>query len=81
MVRNSSDLQKLIPASCLPSEYGGSLKSMKELCCHWRKYLMENQEFFRKLERNVPIGPIPKEFTPDDNEFGVDGSFRKLSID
>lgn len=42
---------------------------------------MKEKDFLEEFGETVPLGPIPDEFQTSENEFGVEGSFRKLNID
>lgn len=70
-----------IPRQYLPSDLGGTGASVKELTGSWRQKIDEyrdwflQQEKFHSDETKRPAETIASEL------FGVDGSFKKLSID
>ncbi|XP_066251991.1 alpha-tocopherol transfer protein-like [Euwallacea similis] len=76
-------LLEAVGAQYLPSNYGGELRSLREITLNGYNFLIENANWFEEQE-NVQISCIPKNvqsiFTLG-NEFGVEGSFRKLNID
>ncbi|GJQ79801.1 hypothetical protein Trydic_g23268 [Trypoxylus dichotomus] len=78
---NPKDLYQHIPPECLPSEYDGHDKSIEHFQDLLRKFWMSQKGFFEELDRCKPTGPIPEEFKYHEDEFGVDGSFRKLNLD
>nr|XP_022920518.1 clavesin-1-like [Onthophagus taurus] len=79
---NLDKLQDFIPLKCLPSDFGGELKTIKEYSDGCYKYV-SNCDLFEKLDEMKLLGPIPKEstITFSNEDFGVDGSFRKLNVD
>ncbi|XP_045469719.1 uncharacterized protein LOC123677191 [Harmonia axyridis] len=83
-VHNSlEELQKDIPKEYLPSDYGGTEKSLDELHEMWKNEFEANEDLFKKLTKlrvkEVLRGP---QFTDDTYMgLGIDGSFKKLDID
>ncbi|KRT82934.1 CRAL-TRIO domain containing protein [Oryctes borbonicus] len=77
----ANDIKKYIPLECVPQDFGGTERSFEELQKAWKKFMIDQNDFFQVLNKSKPIGAIPKEFESYENEFGVDGSFRKLNID
>lgn len=79
---NLESLYKYVPREMLPKEYGGDAGEIKELNEQWRAKIREFTPWFKEQEAskaNEALRPgAPK--TADDL-FGVDGTFRKLSID
>lgn len=79
---NLESLYKHVPKAMLPNEYGGSAGTMVELNEQWREKLKEYTPWFKSQENskaNESLRPgSPK--TADDL-FGMEGSFRQLSID
>ncbi|GAB0090853.1 alpha-tocopherol transfer protein-like [Sergentomyia squamirostris] len=76
------NLYKHIPQKLLPTEYGGEGGSIKDLTTCWenkfleyRDYLMEESKYGTD-EKKRPGRPKTEETL-----FGIDGSFRKLSVD
>lgn len=78
---NPDDLKKYIPSEFLPEDYGGKLSCLEDLQADWIKCLVDEREFLEKLGETRPTGSIPAEFQSAEDEFGVEGSFRKLNID
>ncbi|GJQ79802.1 hypothetical protein Trydic_g23269 [Trypoxylus dichotomus] len=78
---NPKDVYQHVPPECLPIEYGGYGKSIEYYQDLWKEFWLSQKDFFEELDRCKPVGPIPEEFTSYENEFGVEGSFRKLNLD
>ncbi|KAL1489416.1 hypothetical protein ABEB36_014314 [Hypothenemus hampei] len=80
---NPTDLANVFGPEYVPSDYGGNLKSLREIACDWYEVLNDNADWFEAQE-HVKIISIPKKihtkFSMSD-QLGVEGSFRKLSID
>ncbi|KAK7580472.1 hypothetical protein V9T40_001101 [Parthenolecanium corni] len=78
-----TELADVLPKSSLPSDYGGSDKSVKELRDNWYRVLVENSDWF-KSEETVKAD-LSKKVNPDSCKdtmpFGIEGSFRKITID
>lgn len=76
------DLYKYVPKAMLPSEYGGDAGSIKDLNEQWRAKLGEYTAWFKEQEAskaNESLRPgAPK---TADELFGMDGTFRQLTID
>ncbi|XP_065073961.1 alpha-tocopherol transfer protein-like isoform X1 [Ochlerotatus camptorhynchus] len=76
------DLYKFVPKAMLPSEYGGDAGSIKDLNEQWRVKLSEYTAWFKEQEEskaNESLRPgAPK---TADELFGMDGTFRQLTID
>jgi len=75
-------LYKTVPKAMLPKDYGGEGASMAELAAEWktkvegrRQWLME-QEKYRADESKRPGKPKTSR-----ELFGIEGSFRQLSVD
>ncbi|GJQ79797.1 hypothetical protein Trydic_g23264 [Trypoxylus dichotomus] len=81
ILSDPKDLNKRIPPECLPKDYGGTEKSLDDFQCLWKKYWLSHKDYYVELERYKPSGSVPEEFKDYENEFGLDGSFRKLNID
>ena len=82
MHSNIDDLYKYVPKNILPSEYGGDAGSIVAINEAWREKLRTYTPWFKEQEKskaNEALRPgAPK--TADDL-FGMDGTFRKLTID
>ncbi|XP_013145488.1 PREDICTED: alpha-tocopherol transfer protein-like [Papilio polytes] len=80
-----SDLNTLyeyVPQDLLPTEYGGHCGPLKEINDAWMKKLEDYTEWFKQQEcikANESLRPGKP--TNYDELFGIDGSFRQLSID
>lgn len=79
---NMESLYKVVPKSVLPTEYGGDAGSIKDINEAWRQILIDNRPYFieqEKMKANEALRPgSPR---TSDDLFGMDGSFRKLTID
>ncbi|XP_030754999.1 alpha-tocopherol transfer protein-like [Sitophilus oryzae] len=81
--KSYDNIQDTFGTDNIPKEYGGDLKSLRELTLKSYEALQENAGWFETQE-NVKIVDVPKkiEFNLSHKEFfGVDGSFRQLKID
>lgn len=78
-------LHQYVPREILPAEYGGKEKSCRELQDDWSRKLETYQEWFRKEEsvkadeEKRPNKDIHQKL--NDQMFGSEGAFRRLSID
>ncbi|KRT83210.1 CRAL-TRIO domain containing protein, partial [Oryctes borbonicus] len=81
LLSNPQDLHKYLPRQCLPIDYGGSQGSIQELNSAFTKFLLQRKEFLETISKSKPTGPLPEEVKRYTDEFGLDGSFRKLNID
>lgn len=76
------DLYKYIPQEMLPNEYGGQAGTMDQLQEQWKLILQEYREWFKRQDAIVANESLrPGRPTNYDELFGIDGSFRQLSID
>ncbi|KAL3272107.1 hypothetical protein HHI36_022569 [Cryptolaemus montrouzieri] len=73
-------VQKAFPKHCLPEEYGGSLPKINQVMKKWYDCLLDNAEWFQEQESCKCAEPRGEKIEFSD-EFGVEGSFRKLNID
>ncbi|XP_067008098.1 alpha-tocopherol transfer protein-like [Anabrus simplex] len=71
-----------VPRSLFPEDYGGDQPSLREIQETWGKKLFNNREFFIK-EENVftDESKRPGKACRAEDIFGMEGSFRSLSID
>ncbi|KAK9884643.1 hypothetical protein WA026_007480 [Henosepilachna vigintioctopunctata] len=79
---NSTTLFDYVPRELLPEEYGGSIGKMEDLKATWMKRLLENRDYIIDESRwavNESKRPIQNEYKKQ--LFGVEGSFKSLSID
>ncbi|KAF9812566.1 hypothetical protein SFRURICE_014425 [Spodoptera frugiperda] len=80
--REVKDLYKYIPQEMLPSEYGGQCGSMATLQEQWKLKLQEYRDWFKRQDNIIANESLrPGRPTNYDELFGIDGSFRQLSID
>ncbi|VVC98504.1 unnamed protein product [Leptidea sinapis] len=77
-----NELTKYIPKEMIPEEYGGDGGSLDDINDAWRKKLEEYTAWF-KSEESVKANEAlrPGKPTNYDELFGIDGSFRQLTID
>ncbi|KPI98996.1 Alpha-tocopherol transfer protein-like [Papilio xuthus] len=76
------DLYKYVPQEMMPEEYGGQCGTMEELQDQWTQKLIEYRDWFKaqdSIKANESLRPGKP--TNYDELFGIDGSFRQLSID
>lgn len=75
-------LYKCVPKDLLPNEYGGKAGKLSDLNQQWKEKLSEYTTWFKDQESkksNESLRPgAPK---TSDELFGMDGTFRQLSID
>lgn len=75
-------LYKSVPKDLLPDEYGGKAGKLADLNQQWKEKLAEYTPWFKQQESqksNESLRPgAPK---TSDELFGMDGTFRQLSID
>jgi hypothetical protein len=75
-------LYKYVPKSMLPSEYKGDGESIKIINEEWRKKLIEYGPWFKAQENSKANEALrPGSPKTSDDLFGMDGTFRKLTID
>uniref|UniRef100_A0AAR5Q4E5 CRAL-TRIO domain-containing protein n=1 Tax=Dendroctonus ponderosae TaxID=77166 RepID=A0AAR5Q4E5_DENPD len=75
-------LHEKIPKDILPEEYGGTAGKLQEFHEAWMKKLEEYGPWFRAQEDlKADESKRPGKPTNYDDLFGIDGSFRQLSID
>ncbi|XP_041971680.1 alpha-tocopherol transfer protein-like [Aricia agestis] len=77
-----SSLYEHIPQKMLPEEYGGSGASLVEINNAWKDKLATYTTYFKDQESLKAVEELrPGKPTNYDELFGIDGSFRQLSID
>ncbi|XP_071443165.1 alpha-tocopherol transfer protein-like [Hetaerina americana] len=75
-------LYKFVPKEMLPQEYGGNAGPISEINEQWRKKLESYREWFLEQESvKADESKRQEKSRSYDDLFGVDGSFRKLTID
>ncbi|XP_063628798.1 alpha-tocopherol transfer protein-like isoform X1 [Cydia splendana] len=80
--KGMKELSKHIPLEMLPTEYGGKSPSIEVLHEQWRLKLEEYRDWFAAQESVKANEALrPGRPTNYDELFGIDGSFRQLSID
>ncbi len=75
-------LYKVVPRKLLPNEYGGEAGTIQEITDNLEKSLLAHREFFIEDE-NYGVDEKKRIGRPKNSEslFGVDGTFRQLTID
>lgn len=75
-------MYKYVPKKILPTEYGGEAGSVKELGEASKKFVLENEEFF-KVQQTLGTDEKKRPGKPQTSEsvFGLEGSFRQLEFD
>ncbi|KAK9746758.1 CRAL/TRIO domain [Popillia japonica] len=82
ILENPRELLTYIPPECLPSNYGGTAESLEVIVGVFVRHFRENEKFYVDIGNMRPTGPLPEKYKMNyANEFGLDGSFRKLNID
>ncbi|XP_052751970.1 alpha-tocopherol transfer protein-like [Galleria mellonella] len=80
--KDIKDLYKYVPQDMLPVEYGGTCGTMNEIHEQWINKLKEYRDWFAAQESVKANEALrPGRPTNYDELFGIDGSFRQLSID
>jgi len=75
-------LYKYVPKEMLPNEYGGQAGSIKDINEQWRGKLKEYTAWFKEQEASKADESLrPGGSRSADDLFGMDGTFRKLTID
>ncbi|KAF7281596.1 alpha-tocopherol transfer protein-like [Rhynchophorus ferrugineus] len=79
---NYESLHKAIPKEILPEEYGGTAGTLQEFHDAWMKKLEEYGPWFKSQDDiKADESKRPGKPTNYDDLFGLDGSFRQLTID
>lgn len=79
---NIDGMCKFFPREMLPSEYGGSAGTVKEIADQWLRKMDEHRDWFLEDEKHTADEsrrPGKPKTTAD--LFGTEGSFRKLDFD
>lgn len=76
------ELHKQIPRRILPIELGGDAGTIQENCLLWQKKIRSYRDWFMKRE-NLKADELkrPNGYINGGEMFGINGSFRQLSID
>ncbi|KAI4454617.1 alpha-tocopherol transfer protein-related [Holotrichia oblita] len=76
------NLYKYVPKECLPKDYHGDMDSVEDLIKIQNKNILENAQYFIEDEKRI-VDESKRTGSPKtgDDIFGVEGSFKKLSID
>lgn len=82
-IHQDFDLTTCLSKHILPTEYGGTGMSFSEHGDMAERYFLQKQDMINKIENLKLVGPIPtcKKNLYSFEEFEMQGSFRKLSID
>lgn len=83
---HGNDLKTLyehIPKHCLPVEYGGKCETIEDIIDIWEKKLKKNKNFFIEEEDNYGCDIKLRDDSSYklDSVFGLNGSFRQLTVD
>nr|XP_023020980.1 alpha-tocopherol transfer protein-like isoform X2 [Leptinotarsa decemlineata] len=79
---DQESLHKYIPKDVLPEEYGGTAGKLQTFHDQWMKKLEEYTPWFEAQENiKADESKRPGKPTNYDDLFGLDGSFRQLTID
>lgn len=79
---DSETLYEFVPKELLPAEYGGGVGKLSELKKEWMQKVINNRDMFLDESRwNVDESKRPTENKNGKQIFGIQGSFRSLSID
>ncbi|GLV36713.1 uncharacterized protein CBL_02452 [Carabus blaptoides fortunei] len=78
---NIDSLHKIIPKRILPSDLGGTEKSLNEIYGNWRKFYESHNSWFLKEQTKQSNEKLRPGRPADSNMFGFEGSFRQLSLD
>lgn len=76
-------IDKCVPKSILPEEYGGSCGETEKMLQEAYQTLQDNAEFFAEEEATKRVNEKLRQGKPpgDGDIFGMDGSFKQLSFD
>lgn len=76
-------LDKFVPKSAMPEEYGGSAGQTKSLCEAGYANLQANEKFFHDEELSYRVNEKLRQGKPhgDGDIFGIEGNFKQLSFD
>ncbi|CAH1107945.1 unnamed protein product [Psylliodes chrysocephalus] len=78
--QNIESLHEYIPKEYLPSNYGGTQCSLEEIQDNWCKTFESKEEEFKKLLTAKCPDFLEDKIRQKEN-FGIEGSFRKLTVD
>lgn len=79
---NSDTLFDYIPKDVLPEEYGGNAGKCSDIKKYWTDKVMTNQDYLLDKTRwKVDENKRPADNRNKKQLFGMEGSFRTLSID
>ncbi|XP_034246563.1 alpha-tocopherol transfer protein-like isoform X2 [Thrips palmi] len=73
---------KCVDKACLPSDYGGQGKTLQQMCDDWHLIIHTNMPWI--LARQAKLAADESKRVggkPRQDDFGVEGSFRKLAVD
>ncbi|CAG9099755.1 unnamed protein product [Plutella xylostella] len=80
--KNYEEFYKHIPKNILPEEYGGTAGTVADNIDYWKSKV---KEYKTVLEESLQCGADearrPEKSKPAADDFGVEGSFRKLNVD
>ncbi|XP_077293674.1 retinol-binding protein pinta-like [Arctopsyche grandis] len=75
-------LYKFIPKEILPTEYGGAAGPIQDMIDHWKKEVEDHRDWFLE-DKNFMSDEKKRIGKPKTAEtiFGIEGSFRQLTVD
>ncbi|KAG8226436.1 hypothetical protein J437_LFUL015104 [Ladona fulva] len=79
---NMEEIFKVIPQRILPKEYGGDGGTTEELAMEWKSKIESYRDWFME-DKNYGVDESKRPGKPKTYEdlFGMEGSFRQLSVD
>lgn len=79
---NSNTIYDYVPKDLLPTEYGGEADSIPNIKKWWIEKIMAHRDYINDESRwAVDETKRPSDNRHGENKFGMEGSFRSLSID
>lgn len=78
---NIEELCSVIPRDCLPEEYGGKQGKLEVLHEHFAENLVRNWDWIERRSKIMSDETLRIGSSHYNEEFGVNGSFKKINID
>lgn len=81
-----NDLESLfkhVPRKLLPKDYGGEASSIESIISDWEKRLMSYRTYYQEEDSMYGVDEVKRvgQAKNENSNFGVDGTFRQLTID